>query len=348
MENINMKNLLKISGFGAILIILLSILSVVFDGGDLADRGSVIYYDRRIAELSNEQEGQIDVLFLGDSLCGVGFCSPTLYRDYGITSYNAGKEMQKPVETYYWIREAIKKQPVKVVMLEPHGLLRELDGLDPWGYGLAEALRYRFPFLRYHSFWKFCTDGRSIRKYFKGFIVDETVNGYDGPVPYYDPEDPDTYPMPWESGYMLTKIQKLCERNGIKLVLVGAVSPVCYNTQVNRRFEKEAQERGLEFLDLNCKLDKIGIDWVNDYSDKGDHVNEYGAEKVARYLGGYLSKEYGLEDHRGDPGYESWDDMLAKYGQEVIDLEGTNYFHLEDEAGIQRQIRVLTEMDSNK
>ena len=343
-----MKNLLKILSFGAILIVLIGILSVVFNGGDLAARGSVIYYDRRIAELSNEQEGQIDVLFVGDSLCGAGFCSPSLYRDYGITSYNAGKEMQKPVETYYCIKEAIKKQPVKVVMLETHGLLRKLDGLDPWGYGLSEAVMYRLPFLKYHSFWKFCTDGRSIRKYFKGFIVDETVEGYEGPVPYYDPEDPDTYPMPWYNRYMLTKIRKLCESNGVKLVLVGTVSPKCYNTQVHRRFEKEAQQLGVDFYDLNCELDKMDIDWKNDFYDDGEHLNVFGAEKATDPLGVYLSKECGLEDHRGDPAYRLWDEMLAKYKQEVIDMEGTDYFILEDDAGIQRQIRVLTELDKSK
>ena len=303
-----------------VLITLLSILSLVFNGGDLAARGSVIYYDRRVAELSNEQEGQIDVLCVGDSLCGAGFCSPILYRDYGITSYNAGKEMQKPVETYYCIKEAIEKQPIKVVLLEAHGLIREIDGTDPWGYGLSTALGHRFPFLKYHSFWKFCFDGRSIRKYFKGFLVDETVVGYKGDVPYYDPDDPYTYPMQWENGHMLTQIQKLCEQNGIKLVLVGFVSPKCYNTPVHRRFEKEAKERGLEFVDLNCDLDRIGIDWENDFYDKGDHVNVFGAEKITAYLG----------------------------EQEVIDMEGTDYFILEDNAGIQRQILVLKKMDSDK
>ena len=256
--------------------------------------------------------------------------------------------MQKPVETYYCIKEAIKKQPVKVVMLETHGLLRKLDGLDPWGYGLSEAVMYRLPFLKYHSFWKFCTDGRSIRKYFKGFIVDETVEGYEGPVPYYDPEDPDTYPMPWYNRYMLTKIRKLCESNGVKLVLVGTVSPKCYNTQVHRRFEKEAQQLGVDFYDLNCELDKMDIDWKNDFYDDGDHLNVFGAEKATDPLGVYLSKECGLEDHRGDPAYRLWDEMLAKYKQEVIDMEGTDYFILEDDAGIQRQIRVLTELDKSK
>ena len=130
-----MKNLLKLLCFGAVLIVLLEILSLVFNGGDLAAQGSVIYYDRRIAELSNEQEGQIDVLCVGNSLCGAGFCSPSLYRDYGITSYNAGKEMQKPVETYYCIKEAIEKQPIKVserLMERIHG---DMGCRQPWDTG---------------------------------------------------------------------------------------------------------------------------------------------------------------------------------------------------------------------
>ena len=346
-RRIDMKSLLKVLAFGLVLTAFLRILSLVFNGGDLAARGSVIYYDRRVAELSNEQEGQIDVLCVGNSLCGAGFCSPSLYRDYGITSYNAGKEMQKPVESYYCIKQAIEKQPIKIVLFEAHGLIREQEEMDLWSYGLAEALRYRFPILKYHSFWKFCTDGRSIRKYFKGFLVNETVVGYKGKVPYYDPDDPDMYPMPWENGFILTQIQKLCEQNGIKLVLVSFVSPRCYSTPVHRRIEKEAKERGLEYVDLNCDLDWVGIDWDNEFYDVGDHVNVFGAEKITAYLGEYVLKNYGLEDHRDDSAYQSWNEMVAKYEQEVIDMEGTNYFILEDNAGIQRQILALKKKDSD-
>jgi hypothetical protein len=101
-------------------------------------------------------------------------------------------------------------------------------------------------------------------------------------------------------------------------------------------------------VDLNCDLDRIGIDWENDFYDKGDHVNVFGAEKITAYLGEYVLKNYGLEDHRGDPAYRSWNEMVAKYEQEVIDMEGTDYFILEDNAGIQRQILVLKKMDSDK
>ena len=74
----------------------------------------------------------------------------------------------------------------------------------------------------------------------------------------------------------------------------------------------------------------------------------FGAEKITAYLGEYVLKNYGLEDHRGDPAYRSWNEMVAKYEQEVIDMEGTDYFILEDNAGIQRQILVLKKMDSDK
>ncbi len=100
---------MKILGFGAGLVIILSILSAVFNGGYLASKSSVVYYDRRIAELSKEPEGEIDVLCVGDSLCGAGFCSPALYRDHGITGFNMGKEMQKSVETYYCIPKSDHK-----------------------------------------------------------------------------------------------------------------------------------------------------------------------------------------------------------------------------------------------
>lgn len=343
-----MKNLLKIMAFGAGLIILLSILSVIFNGGDLAARGSVIYYDRRIAEINNESEGQIDVLCLGDSLCAHGFNSPSLYRDYGITSYNMGKEMEKPVELYYCIKKALKTQPIKVVLWEPHHLIRDYDLKDPLGFGLAEALRYRFPFIKYHTFWKFFTDGRSIRKYFKGFLVTETVEEYSGEVPYYDLNNTDVCSIGWNKDFMIDKVQKLCEENGIRLILVSFVSPKCYNMPVHRRIEEEARERGLEYVDLNCELDKLNMDWANDYYDGGDHVNLFGSEKIASYLGEYLREECGMKDHRGDPGYRSWDEMLSKYEQEVQDMEGTDYFILEDDAGIQRQIRVLTKLDSDK
>ena len=71
-------------------------------------------------------------------------------------------------------------------------------------------------------------------------------------------------------------------------------------------------------------------------------MNLFGSEKIASYLGKYLTEECGVKDHRGENGFQSWDEMLAKYEQEVVDMEGTDYFVLEREAGIQRQTLAIT------
>ncbi len=340
-----MKNVIKILGFGAGVVIILSVLSVVFNGGYLASKRSVMYYDRRIAEFSKEPEGEIEVLCVGDSLCGAGFCSPTLYRDYGITGFNMGKEMQKSVESYYCVKKAITRQPIKVVLWETHNMTKKYKGLDPFSYGLAESLRYRFPVIKYHTFWKFLTDGRYLRKYFKGFLVDEKIKPYEGPVPYYDPSKTETFELQYDQEYMLRKVKKLCDDNGIKLVLVSFISPKCYKFKEHVCFDKAAREIGVDYLDLNTCADEVGIDWARDFTDKGDHVNEAGAEKMTAYLGKYLSEECGLSDHRGEAAYQAWDDMLVAYAQEIVDMDGIDYFKIEDEAGVQRQVLWLRPID---
>jgi hypothetical protein len=50
---------------------------------------------------------------------------------------------------------------------------------------------------------------------------------------------------------------------------------------------------------------------------------------MTRYLGNYLADECGLTDHRGDPAYRNWDDLLPVYEQELKDMEGTSYPRIE-------------------
>ena len=45
-------------------------------------------------------------------------------------------------------------------------------------------------------------------------------------------------------------------------------------------------------IDFNMLLDDIDFDWINDTRDGGNHLNDFGAQKVTRYLGEYLKKQY--------------------------------------------------------
>ena len=46
----------------------------------------------KIAGITNEGPGLIDVLNVGDSVCNVSLTPMELFRDYGYTAYNMGRE----------------------------------------------------------------------------------------------------------------------------------------------------------------------------------------------------------------------------------------------------------------
>ena len=50
-------------------------------------------------------------------------------------------------------------------------------------------------------------------------------------------------------------------------------------------------------------------------------MNVGGAEKYTKYMSKYLADRYDLPDHRGQEGYESWDEALEKY-KDFIESEG--------------------------
>ena len=175
-------------------------------------------------------------------------------------------------------------------------------------------------------------EGKGIRKYFKGYVVNEAVTPYEGDMPYMNTDDTEVFKIPDDQMYVFKKIYKFCQKEGIKIVLYSVPSPHCYDMRQHNAYAKLAEEYGLDYLDGNIDLEKIGIDAATDYFDKdGDHLNLFGTRKMTRYLGDYLRDNCDLTDHREDPAYQSWADQLAAYEKEVKDMEGTSYPKIEEE-----------------
>lgn len=76
-------------------------------------------------------------------------------------------------------------------------------------------------------------------------------------------------------------------------------------------------------INLNCEEDAVEIDWNQDTSDAGDHLNLRGAQKVTTAVGALLAQRYGLASHAGDRAYTAWDDAYARYTQQVTALQWT-------------------------
>ena len=108
----------------------------------------------------------------------------------------------------------------------------------------------------------------------------------------------------------------LSQEEGFELVffLAPTVLSVEEQGQVNavRDF---AAENGLDFFDFNRFISEIGINHYGDFFDNY-HLNGYGAEKLTRYIGEYLTANYELTDHRGDETYALWEKDYTRFKQE--------------------------------
>ena len=274
-----------------------------------------------------------DVLFIGDCEVFENFSPVTLYREYGITSYIRGGAQQLAWHSYYLLEDALKTETPKVVVFnvlalkygepqsEAYNRLN-LDGMR-WGKAKIGAVRasmtegedfmsYVFPLLRYHDriteltaedWTRWFSDGGPVS--FKGYLMRVGVKPNAG-LPTPPVLKPGEERLPESSMEWLNKTADLCEANGIALVLIKSpsIDPYWY-PEWDAEIAAFAAARGIRYENMIAQNDSVGIDMQTDTYDEGAHLNVYGAEKAARWLGRILRDEYGLPDHRGEAAYDA-------------------------------------------
>ena len=100
----------------------------------------------------------------------------------------------------------------------------------------------------------------------------------------------------------LAKSVELCKERGIKVVLVHA--PIIYPTwydEWDSQVKDFAKEHDVTYFNYIEHIEDIGLDMSRDTYDAGMHLNIYGAEKLADYLGEWLKSNADLTDMRTDP-----------------------------------------------
>ena len=241
-----------------------------------------------------------------------------LWNQTGITSFDCGQPGQRIQETCFLLKEAFKTQSPKLVILETNAMFRDPGFLTNVSMSIIEPVRYYFPIFRYHNLWKQIIDGKKYtgRTVFKGFEIRDKVVPYEG-SDHYMKETKDVQQIPEFVYYYMEDIKKMCRENGADLLLMSAPSPHNYNYKKHNAIEAYAKENALPYIDLNMKTKEIGIDWKKDSYDKGDHLNLHGAQKVTAYMGKYLKENYTLPDHRGEEGYQEWQNLAVQFQAEV-------------------------------
>ena len=289
-----------------------------------------------------EPKNSLDVIFLGNSDTYRGVDPLVIYHEYGFTSYNFVSAGQRMWTGYAMFEEALRKQNPKVIMFNVDGVFSTNQSssgnyskvYDNMPFSLykvkyifdknykkkrkIERLSHLMPIFSYHDRYNELTSDD-----FKYAFYDEhyALKGMDMVayrVPYkgtldYMKDIGKREEVPEINQIYLDKMLNECKKRNIEFVLFHTPSSESANYSRYLAVKDYADKNNLTFLELNFNNKEIGINWAEDTSDGGDHLNMFGAQKVGLYLGKYLKENYDLPDHRTNQAFSKWNDDYKEY-----------------------------------
>ncbi len=296
-----------------------------------------------------------EVLFAGSSHAGQ-LLGRKLWEDYGIPAYTIAGNSQPVDIMYHSIKEFLKYEKPKVIMVEtaliPDDSIEEPDTVyacdtkndAPFRFSLnylqmaIEQIRnfdlplksdgvnllYKWPLM--HDRYKNLTrDDFEIVKPYVSTDLEPLYSVPEVPVEIVTTDRREVLSTVGEE--YLNKIIKLCKREKVELVLFHTPYPAPEISMAQQNTIADiAAENDVPFIDFNYLIDEIDFNPATDQSRDLNHVNYYGAEKLTRYLGDYLRGNYSLADHRQDSGYDNWNKDLEAWRDVFVknELSDTN------------------------
>lgn len=272
------------------------------------------------------KEKHWDIVFFGTSQSYCTF-DPEVFDEYGLKTYNRGRQQQTMNYTYYYVKDALDNSDIDMVVLEIFGMFYDEDDTGFTSEGVrdsslndlrfscikVEAIKdcvpeelqrdYLIPLDKYHSRWEEL-DYSSLSAWKKSvgdpYFTEEGRGfkhwagvqpcGYASWDTIFSEQRRDVYEKNFE---YLDKINKLCQEHGTKLILVKAPFP-CYDRMVEmtNTVMDWADAHDVELINCMKVTDIIGMNFEEDSLDGGTHLNESGGQKVSRYLADYLMENY--------------------------------------------------------
>lgn len=239
------------------------------------------------------------------------------WEEHGITGYTWGEPSQRISETYEYLNKIYHHQKPAVVFIETDCFFRDKSTVENLNSIVKSKLANIFPVITFHR----NLDPQRISNLFynghsltKGYCLKWGYQRvHDDPIKRKRRvETKKCQPIHPISVAYIRKCIELCHRNGSDVILVSIPAYASWSYKKHNAIKKEAEANHVVYLDLNILM-KNKMDWKTDSSDRGIHLNLYGAEKVTQYLGNYLKKNYHFVNHRKDNKYKSWKSDLKKY-----------------------------------
>lgn len=318
-----------------IIFCLLAVLMVLRINSILTIKGNeygLFYNYAQHDQFYDMKKDTVDVLFLGSSHSYCGFSPQEFYDRYNIRSYNLGTSRQSMWISYYWLKEALKTQSPKIVVLDVY-YTRVANGNEAsvqkalsymkWSRNKIDAVRvavsqfpelsfksFLFPNIRFHDRWDQLTE--------EDFTLSElrrtgALKGYAptseriGEIEYKmikgdqdvkgsaidcRPESSEETQIPEITMEYMDRITALCEEKGITLILVK--NPTAkWSVEDHNAVVTYAENKELPFYDLNVSDYYLAMDYDIAADNKDEgHPNIWGAEKIADFMGEILISEY--------------------------------------------------------
>lgn len=288
---------------------------------------------RQVDSLYSQPDNSIDVLCVGSSRVYCNIAPDVMWREYGISVYNLATSSQTLNLSYYAIKEALKNQNPKVVVVEVSMAIADNavnDQLETMG--LQTGMKYSVNQIRalldhgdkdhfmeyllrlpcFHNNYEELDKENFTKMDYREFPVSKGAGfkSYINDSYDYHPEM-----LPAGMGYTedllsevrykeLEKIYGLCNESGIPLLLVLTPSSTYSELEAAVKFSQDYNVGYINYMNI---LDALDFTGEGDMMDEA-HCNYYGAAKVSRYLAEYVINQYGVSDHRGDLAYYSWDE----------------------------------------
>ena len=107
--------IVKIICFCLVAVLMVNALEGLFKPKWLENRWASSKTNKSFYEL---EKNSTEVLFFGASVIAATADPYQLYEDYGISSYNLGVMSQPMIGTFFWFKEALDTQDIKVAVVE--------------------------------------------------------------------------------------------------------------------------------------------------------------------------------------------------------------------------------------
>ena len=330
------KSVIRIICFISILFMILFGINKVFK----VKYSDGIYGVTKFYEL---EDNIVDVLFLGSSHAFADFNTGVFWDEHGMASYVLSGSVQPMWNTYYYLKEALKTQKPKLIVLEGYlttftdeysddsRIIKNNYGLK-WSSDKLNSIKISSPkerwaefileYEQYHTRYRELSaadflPNQNYRLYdnWKGFGCSMDTWALES-TDVSDVSEREALHDKTEKYYRMTL--ELAQENSIPIVVV--ISPYAgINKNEQKMFNTArdiAAEYEIPFVNYNLLLDEIGLDYSTDAADPG-HLNYRGNQKYSSYLGEYLKSNYEFPDRRNDERYSSWQ-YMSDYVRQMI------------------------------